>query len=91
MGAPLTVRSVDEPGEAALLAAARLEELISEAVELRGRAHIALAGGSTPRPAYELLAGRIADPASLEIWFGDERAVPPDDADSNFKTVNEAL
>jgi 6-phosphogluconolactonase len=91
MNAPLTVRSVEEPEEAARLAAARLEELISEAVELRGRAHVALAGGSTPRGAYRLLAERLADPESLEIWFGDERAVPPDDAESNFRMVNEAL
>jgi 6-phosphogluconolactonase len=91
MGAPLTVRSVEDPQEAARLAAARLEELISEAVEVRERAHVALAGGSTPRAAYELLAERIAHPASLEVWFGDERAVGPDDADSNFRMVSEAL
>lgn len=91
MGAPLIVRSVEDPEGAARLIASRLEELISEAIELRGRAHVALSGGSTPRPAYELLAKRLADPDNLEIWFGDERAVPPDDADSNFKLVSEAL
>jgi 6-phosphogluconolactonase len=87
----VTIRRVEDPEAAARLAAARLEELISEALALRERAHIALSGGATPKPAYELLAKRIPDPAPLELWFGDERAVPPDDAESNFRMVAEAF
>ena len=56
---------------------------------------IALAGGSTPRKVYELLAGdefgSRVDWANVHVFFGDERAVPPDHADSNFRMANEAL
>ena len=45
--------------------------------------HLFLAGGSTPRAAYESLASRRdeVDWRRVHIWFGDERAVPPEDAD----------
>jgi 6-phosphogluconolactonase len=62
---------------------------------LRGGCALSLAGGSTPRPAYEALAEPpLADAIPwdrVEIFFGDERAVPPGDPDSNFHMVNEAL
>jgi 6-phosphogluconolactonase len=56
---------------------------------------VALAGGSTPRRLYELLArppfvGRIPWD-NVELFFGDERAVPPDHPDSNFGMVSRAL
>ncbi len=56
---------------------------------------IALSGGSTPKRLYELLAGApfaTAFPWSrVELFFGDERFVPPDDEDSNYRMVNAAL
>ena len=53
---------------------------------------IALSGGSTPRPAYERLAAEPAVPwAAVEIYFGDERAVPPTDPASNYRMAREAL
>jgi 6-phosphogluconolactonase len=87
----IVVREVGDEAEAARLTAGRLEELIAEAVALRGVAHVALAGGETPRPAYELLAPRLGEHEAVELWFGDERAVPPDDPESNFRTVAEAF
>lgn len=56
---------------------------------------IALAGGSTPRALYELLAtdayrGRVEWPR-VEVFFGDERTVSPDHKDSNYRMVREAL
>lgn len=45
--------------------------------------HLALAGGSTPRLLYQLLAQQPL-PAGLHLWFSDERCVPPDHPDSNF-------
>jgi 6-phosphogluconolactonase len=60
----------------------------------RGARTIALSGGSTPRAMLQLLAGEFAqqiDWSSIEIYFVDERCVPPDDAESNFKMVNDAL
>src|SRR5271154_4614857 len=55
--------------------------------------HLALSGGSTPRPLYRLLAtdpfrSRI-DWSRLEIFWGDERFVPQDDPDSNYRMANE--
>ena len=85
------IRAVSDPEGAARLAAARLEDLVIEAIELRGCAHVALAGGETPRRTYELFAERIGAITGLEIWFGDERAVGPDDAQSNYAMFRQAL
>ncbi len=55
---------------------------------------MALSGGSTPRRLYELLASEYAgqiDWTALEVFFGDERAVPSDHPDSNFRMASEAL
>lgn len=65
------------------------------AIAARGRFHVAMSGGSTPRPLYELLAAApyrdALDWPRIEIWFGDERCVPPDSPRSNFRMVHEAL
>jgi 6-phosphogluconolactonase len=50
---------------------------------------VVLAGGSTPRKAYEIASA--ADWSTAKVWFGDERAVPPDDERSNFRMAKEAL
>lgn len=55
----------------------------------RGPFHLALAGGSTPRLLYQLLATRPVPP-ELHIWFSDERCVPPEHPDSNFAMAWEA-
>jgi 6-phosphogluconolactonase len=61
------------------------------AAALNGGGHVALAGGSTPRAAYEQLAAMEVDWSGCTLWFGDERCVPPDDDRSNFGMVREAL
>ena len=53
--------------------------------------HIVLAGGSTPRRAYELAALKNGDWSQAEVWWGDERCVPSDDERSNFRLVQESL
>jgi 6-phosphogluconolactonase len=85
-------------GEAAARAAA--EEVVAAAapgVSERGRFTIALSGGSTPRRLYALLAdaagpfrARVAW-ERVHVFFGDERHVPPEDAESNFRMAREAL
>ena len=65
------------------------------AIEASGAFKVALAGGSTPRRTYELLAdpslsGQI-DWETTHIFFGDERSVAPDHPDSNFNTARIAL
>jgi 6-phosphogluconolactonase len=64
-----------------------------KAVADRNEFRIALSGGNTPRPIYERLAiiGRDLPWESIRITFGDERCVPPDDSQSNFRMAREAL
>lgn len=53
--------------------------------------HIALAGGSTPRRAYELLGDMEGSWGHVHLWLGDERCVPDDDPQSNARMVVESL
>ncbi|MGH3020171.1 MAG: 6-phosphogluconolactonase [Gaiellaceae bacterium] len=52
---------------------------------------IALTGGSTPRAAYEQLAGLELDWAAWHVWWSDERLVPPDHPDSNERLARRTL
>jgi 6-phosphogluconolactonase len=66
-----------------------------KAIAVRGRFTLALSGGNTPRPVYARLASadyrdRIDWPRA-QIFFGDERCVPPDDPQSNYLMVRTAL
>ncbi len=75
--------------------AAQIEIAAREAIEARGRFSIALSGGSTPKALYQLLASPEWKPRfdwlKIDVFFGDERAVSPDDALSNFKMASQAL
>jgi len=78
--------------ELARLAAAWMAEEVRRAVARRGGCALALSGGSTPRPAYERLAAEPAVPwNAVDVYFGDERAVPPSDPASNYRMAREAL
>ena len=79
----------------ATAAAARLVAAAEEAILKRDSFRLALAGGSTPRTLYRLLATdewrrRVAWNKTHVFW-GDERHVPPDHADSNYRMAHEAL
>ena len=67
----------------------------NHAIEARGQFTLALAGGSTPRPCYELLAQfprrDHVDWSRTQVFFGDERSVPADHPDSNYRMACEAL
>ena len=72
-------------------AAAHVTRQLQRAIEERRTAHIALSGGTTPGRTYELLA---ADPSlweGVEVWFADERCVPPEDPESNYLLAEQAL
>ena len=76
-------------------AAQQLGEAIVAALEQRGRCRLGLAGGSTPGPVYQHLAlppwaARIRWDR-VDLFWGDERCVPPSDARSNFRMVQETL
>jgi 6-phosphogluconolactonase len=86
---------VADASAAAARAAELFVELARRAVAERGRFVVALAGGSTPKAAYGLLAGDGSLGADVwgetHVWFGDERCVPPDAAESNYRMAREAL
>ncbi len=64
-------------------------EQVRTAIETRGLFYVALAGGRTPQSAYSLLAGTqrrdAIDWPHVFIYFGDERCVPPESDESNYK------
>jgi len=74
--------------------AARIVGQARDAVERRGRFTMVLAGGSTPRRLYSLLANDFREVfpwADSHFFWGDERHVPPDHPDSNFRMAWEAM
>src|SRR5205823_13953226 len=52
---------------------------------------VALSGGSTPKAVYERLAGTAYPWHDVDIFFGDERCVPADHPDSNYRMADDAL
>ena len=89
---PRSVHLFRDADELARSAAAAVADAAREAVAERGRFAVMLAGGATPRRLYEALArGADVDWARSEVFFGDERPVPPDHADSNFGMARAAL
>lgn len=95
----LAVRSrqvvVADAGAFALRAATWLAETVTDVLAARTHCAVALSGGVTPRPVYAALAapdlaGRI-DWHRVDVYFADERAVPPDHPDSNFRMATESL
>jgi 6-phosphogluconolactonase len=82
----VSLPTADFAGRAATL----IEDEIREAIAARGACRLCLAGGETPRAIYAAL------PTDLpwdKVWitFGDERCVPPDHADSNYRMARESL
>ena len=68
-------------------AADELKGIVREAVRERGTCHVALSGGSTPKYLFDVLAGHGRDWLPWDhvvLWWGDERTVPADHADSNY-------
>ena len=81
----------DDPEEVARHAADALARAIDDARRDGRELHIALAGGSTPRRAYELLADVEGSWAHLHLWLGDERCVPEDHPEANVRMVRRSL
>jgi 6-phosphogluconolactonase len=72
--------------------AARAAEIIAERLHTASYPfRLALSGGSTPRAAYQLLACKDIDWNCVEFFFSDERFVPPDHPDSNYRMVRDTL
>ncbi|HLK63613.1 MAG TPA: 6-phosphogluconolactonase [Bryobacteraceae bacterium] len=63
-----------------------------EAIEAKGHFNVALSGGSTPKGMFALLAeGSQVAWDKVRFFWGDERHVPPDHADSNYRMAKESL
>lgn len=90
------IRILADGAAIAKRAAQEFVQAAGAAVRERGAFHVALAGGSTPKALYGLLA---TDPVlrsqvpwdKIQMFFGDERHVGPHHADSNFRMVNESM
>ncbi len=84
-------RMIVEHGEFITKAADWIISAVDEAVRERGVCHLMLAGGGTPLPVYAALAQMGPPWANLVVYFGDERCVPPDHADSNYRAITASL
>ncbi len=84
----------EDPQQLAEAAARDFATKAQAAIAERGRFTVALAGGSTPKATYEILASDYADGldwSKVHVFFGDERTVPPDHEDSNYRMAQHAL
>lgn len=94
MDQPLTLHAqiFDDLDALSRAAAQASQDLVLGAIAARGRCAIALAGGHTPAHTYALWASGFPLPwPRTHFFWGDERYVPPDDAQSNFRMFREAL
>src|SRR5688572_7019191 len=70
-------------------------DIASHSISTQGRFSVALSGGSTPKGMFALLASddyrNSVDWSKVHLFWGDERSVPPDHKDSNYKMANEAM
>jgi 6-phosphogluconolactonase len=95
MELPGNIVVLEDPEDVAHAAADRFADLAAAAITAHGRFGIALAGGSTPQRTYELLSSE--DYRNRVVWsrvhvfFGDERCVPPEDLESNYRMANRAM
>src|SRR5262249_7796521 len=94
MNAP-EIKVLANPAEVARAAAERVLELSESAIEPRGRFANARSGGWTRKGLYQLLASPDFAPhldwPSIDVFFADERCVPPDHSDSNYRLARETL
>ena len=92
MTLPAEIRVLNTPADLFQAAALEFVGIATQAVRSNGRLSVALSGGSTPKSLYTLLAGgSVPDIPWQKIFFffGDERCVPPDHPDSNYRMVRE--
>ena len=90
------IRMLANANSIAQAAAAEFLEAVRDAVYEKDSFSVALAGGSTPKALYSLLATTSLLQAKvpwskIQFFFGDERHVPPDNPESNFRMANEAM
>jgi 6-phosphogluconolactonase len=84
-------RALDGAGDVAAEAARHILVRAEQAAVARGRFRIVLAGGTTPLAVYRQLAAASADWSAWEVYFGDERCLPPDHGERNSLAATRAL
>jgi 6-phosphogluconolactonase len=88
------VRIGDDLPELIAMLAAQMARVIDAVVRETGACSLALSGGDTPRPLYAMLASRFRDEIpwrQVHVFWGDERYVPQDHPDSNYRMARETL
>ncbi|WIM06198.1 MAG: 6-phosphogluconolactonase [Candidatus Nitricoxidivorans perseverans] len=80
----------DDAEAMARAVAAEVLRAAEDALRQRDEFHIVLAGGNTPRRAYEALRNADAGWSGWHVWFGDERCLPPGDPERNSRMAGEA-
>ncbi len=92
---PSALRVFDDLETLSRAAAERWVTLCAQAIAARGAFHAALSGGTTPLRLYQHLASKAfssrIDWSNVYVYFSDERCVPRDHADSNYRMASEAL
>jgi 6-phosphogluconolactonase len=96
MAAPPKIEILSQPGDIVRRAATEFVRAARDAVSKRAVFRVALSGGSTPKGLYSLLAADTAlreqTPwSAIHFFWGDERNVPPDHPDSNFRMASETM
>lgn len=93
----VTYHVYENAGALAEAAAQHFADRVAQSVAKRGRARIAISGGSTPKATFALLADPAGPYAAsipwdkIDLFWVDERSVGPDDKDSNYRMTREAL
>lgn len=85
------ITTLADPEAVAVRAARDITRHLRGAIEQRGVAHLALSGGGTPQRTYELLASEMESWDAVQVWFADERCVPPEDEQSNYRMAAQTL
>jgi 6-phosphogluconolactonase len=90
---PRNLHVLPDAAALAQAAAGHFLTLAAPAIDSRGRFDVALAGGSTPKAMNAILAAQpqAIDWTRVRFFFGDERCVPPDHPDSNYRMTRETL
>jgi 6-phosphogluconolactonase len=94
MSAEPQVRVFSRPEDLFEAAAEEFIRLANAAVREKGHFDVALSGGSTPKALFSVLASKPAGTIpwnEIRFFWGDERHVPPDHPDSNYRMANEAM
>ena len=88
---PLELIVPGDKEETIAYATSHLARAIQAAYTERGKCSLALSGGSTPKAIYEQLRKKPLEWSRIDLFWSDERSVPPDHPDSNYRMALEAF